>query len=126
MPPPLPEYEEKSRREALDWALEVRRRRADLKRRLKSGDLSLEEVLERSRTDNIVGTTKVVDVLSALPGIGAVRARKLMETAGILPKRRMRGLGRRQRERLVASLELKNVPRNSHRPKEPTGTDQEA
>lgn len=97
MPPPL---SEEQRRQALEKAAEARRKRAELKEQLKSGRLSLKELLDRS-DDDIVGKLKVTTALESLPGVGRVRAQKLMEKLGIKASRRVRGLGQKQRERLL-------------------------
>lgn len=97
LPPPLTEEQ---RRQALQKAAEARRKRADLKEQLKSGRTSLKELLERT-SDDIVGKMKVSAVLESLPGVGRVRARKLMEKLDISDTRRMRGLGLKQKENLL-------------------------
>ncbi|HYN37608.1 MAG TPA: integration host factor, actinobacterial type, partial [Actinomycetota bacterium] len=75
LPPPL---SDEQRRDALKKAAEARRKRAELKEQLKSGRTTLRELLERTG-DGIVGKMKVSAVLESLPGVGRVRARKLME-----------------------------------------------
>ena len=45
---------------------------------------------------------KVLSVLESLPGLGKVKARRLMETVGISESRRLQGLGVNQREQLLA------------------------
>ena len=40
----------------------------------------------------------------ALPGVGAVRATAMMASCEISPARRLKGLGRRQREALIAYI----------------------
>ena len=97
LPPPLTEEQ---RRQALEKAAEARRKRADLKEQLKSGRTTLRELLDR-RADEIVGKMKVSTVLESLPGVGRVRARKLMERLDISESRRMRGLGVKQKENLL-------------------------
>ena len=47
------------------------------------GSLTLAELLEQADRDEIVGKMKVLSVLEALPGIGKVKARRLMEEVGI-------------------------------------------
>ena len=44
---------------------------------------------------------KVVSVLESLPGVGKVRARKIMEELEISESRRLRGLGNNQRAALL-------------------------
>ena len=47
------------------------------------------------------GKLKVVSMLESLPGVGKVRARRLMEELDISENRRLRGLGDNQRQRLL-------------------------
>ena len=61
-----------------------------------------EELLERAAADETVGKMKVLSVLESLPGLGKVKARRLMETVGISESRRLQGLGANQREALLA------------------------
>ena len=46
---------------------------------LRSGERSLAEVLDLAETDDVVAHAKVIDVLKALPRVGAVRATKVMK-----------------------------------------------
>ncbi len=47
---------------------------------------------------------KVVSVLESLPGLGKVKARRLMEEIGISETRRVQGLGDQQRRKLLDKL----------------------
>jgi hypothetical protein len=98
MPPKLTDEQ---RRAALAKAAEARRVRAEMKELLKTGSLTLAEVFERAETDDIVAGTKINAVLVSLPGLGKVKAKRLMEEHGIAENRRIRGLGSRQREVLL-------------------------
>ena len=97
---PLPTLTEEQRKQALEKAAEARRKRAELKGQLKSGKLTLRDVLGREG-DDTVGKMKVSTVLESLPGVGKVRARKLMEKLDISASRRVRGLGAKQRDALL-------------------------
>ena len=97
LPPPLTEEQ---RRQALEKAAVARRKRAELKEQLKRGATSLKELLDRT-DDEIVGKMKVSNVLVSLPGVGRVRARKIMERLDISESRRMRGLGAKQKDNLL-------------------------
>ena len=103
---PLPTLNEEQRREALAKAAEARRKRAELKGELKAGKRSLKDILETSG-DNTVGKMKVTTVLESLPGVGKVKARKLMEQLDISATRRVRGLGNKQRSALLAEFSKK-------------------
>ncbi len=102
---PLPVLTDEQRKQALEKAAEARKKRAELKGQLKSGKLTLTDVL--SRQDDTVGKMKVSNVLESLPGVGKVRARKLMEKLDISASRRVRGLGAKQRESLLTEFAKK-------------------
>ena len=97
LPPLTPEQ----RAAALEKAAAARKARAALKVRLKSSGTSLDDVLQDGDTDEVIGKMKVVAVLESMPGVGKVRAQKIMERLEISPSRRVRGLGAKQREALV-------------------------
>ena len=97
LPPPLTEEQ---RRQALEKAAIARRKRAELKDELKRGATSLKDLLGRTQ-DEIVGKMKVTTVLESLPGVGRVRAKKIMERLDISESRRMRGLGQKQKDNLL-------------------------
>ena len=47
---------------------------------------------------------KVSAVLEALPGVGKVRAKKIMEKLDVSTSRRIRGLGEKQKQALLAEF----------------------
>jgi hypothetical protein len=98
---PPPKLTDEQRAAALEKAAEARRVRAEVKELLKSGSLTLAEVFERAESDDIVAGTKISAVLVSMPGLGKVKAKRLMEEHGIADSRRIRGLGPRQREVLL-------------------------
>lgn len=100
MPLP-PTLSPEQRQAALEKAAVARRTRAEIKERLKIGTLSLEELFDQGDEDEILAKLKVVSVLESMPGVGKVRARRLMEELEISESRRLRGLGRNQREALL-------------------------
>jgi hypothetical protein len=100
---PLPTLTDEQRKDALAKAAEARRRRAELKDKLKRSDVSLREVLT-TQGDDVVGKMKVSSVLESLPGVGKVRARKIMERLEISSTRRVRGLGAKQKDALLSEF----------------------
>lgn len=100
---PLPHLSAEDRQRFLKKAEEARSARAQLREQLKSGQVSLEEVLDRS--DDIARRMKVSTLLESLPGIGKAKAANIMEELGISPSRRVQGLGVRQRVGLLAKFE---------------------
>ncbi len=100
MPQP-PALTPEQRAAALEKAAKVRRERAEVKDKLKMGTLSLAQLLTEADSNETIGKMKVVSVLESLPGLGKVKARRLMETVGISDSRRLQGLGAKQREALL-------------------------
>jgi len=103
MPLP-PALSSEQRQAALDKAASARRQRAALKDKLKMGSLTLRELLDQARSDDVVSKMKVLAVLESLPGLGKVRARRLMEDVGISETRRVQGLGANQRQALFEKI----------------------
>jgi hypothetical protein len=96
----LPPLTPDQRAAALEKAAKARKDRAEVKNNLKRGALTLPAVLKQGQTDDTVGKMKVSALLEAMPGVGKVRARQIMERLGIAESRRVRGLGANQRTAL--------------------------
>jgi hypothetical protein len=96
----LPPLTPDQRAAALEKAARARKERAEIKARLKKTELKLSDVLKEGQTDDVLGKMKVSALLEAVPGIGKVRARQIMERLGIAESRRVRGLGANQRAAL--------------------------
>ena len=97
----LPQLTKEQREEALAKATEARRRRADVKASLKSRELSLAEFFEAADEDEALAKMRAKSMIESLPRVGVHRAGLLMEEVGISPTRRVRGVGRVQREALL-------------------------
>ncbi len=97
---PLPELNDRQRAEALAKAQEAREVRANVKHRLKMGLLSFDELLTEADSVLHIGKLKALAALESMPGLGKVKARRLMSEIGIAENRRLRGLGETQRRRL--------------------------
>ena len=89
---------------ALQKAAQARAARAELKNKLKMGSVTLKETLSKADSDPVVGKLKVVAMLESLPGLGKVKARKVMDEIGIADTRRVQGLGPQQRQALLDKL----------------------
>src|SRR5690606_5508172 len=101
---PLPSLSPEERAAALAKAAEVRKARAELKEKLKNGQVTLSELLDKAENDDVIGKLKVATVLQALPGIGKVKATQTMEKLKIADSRRLRGLGEQQRKALLSEF----------------------
>ncbi len=104
LPPLTPEQ----RQAALAKAASSRRERAEIKNRLKHSGASILDVLHDGQENEVIGKMRVVDLLQAMPGLGKVRARQLMERLSISESRRVRGLGANQ----IAALEREFAERD--------------
>lgn len=100
----LPPMSDEQRARALEKAAAARRQRAEIKALLKTGSLTLAEVIEQAETDDIVGGTKVYPLLASMPRMGKIKAKRLMEDLRIAENRKIRGLGSRQREDLLKTF----------------------
>lgn len=101
----LPQLTDEQRKEALEKAAQARHARAELRDKIKAGDVTLEEVL--SSDDPVASRMKVSALIESLPGYGKAKAAKVMNELGISPTRRVKGLGARQREQLIETFKDK-------------------
>ena len=99
----IPELTPEQRAEALEKAKAARIKRAEVREELKTGKLSLEEVLGM-KDDPIIGRMKVTTLIETLPGYGKAKAEKVMKELQIADSRRLRGLGERQLAALLERL----------------------
>jgi len=99
-----PQLTDEQRAAALAKAAEARRVRAEAKELLKTGSLRLSELFEKAESDELLAGLKVDRVLAAMPGTGKIKAKRLMESVGIAENRRIRGLGDKQKEALLAEF----------------------
>ena len=95
-----PQLTPEQRQQALLKAAASRKRRAEVKEKLKSGELSIDNILEISKSEDAVAKMRVKELLESLSGVGKVRAQSLMERLNISPSRRIQGLGRLQIKQL--------------------------
>ena len=94
---------------ALLKAADSRKRRAEIKAKVTSGELSVDAVLEIAANEDCINKMRVRELLEALSGVGKVRAAALMERLNISPTRRIAGLGRHQIKEL--RNEFMKIPR---------------
>ena len=99
----LPELSDEQRKEALEKAAQARKARAELRDKIKNGEVSLAEVLANG-DDPVIARMKVSMLIESLPGYGKAKAARLMQELEISESRRVKGLGTRQREQLLERL----------------------
>lgn len=99
-----PKLTDEQRRAALAKAAEARRVRAEAKELLKTGSMTLSELFRKAGEDELVAGLKVESLIASMPGTGKIKAKRLMESIGIAGNRRIRGLGHKQKEALLAEF----------------------
>jgi hypothetical protein len=97
-----PERSLTQRMEALQRANDIRTRRAQLKRDLKGGRVSIQQLL--AAPPEYLETAKVFDMLLAVPKYGRVKVNKILQQCRISPSKTIGGLSERQRTELVSLL----------------------
>ena len=95
-----PQLTPEQRQQALLKAAVARKRRAEVKLKIKNGEFSVDTILEIAKSDEAVAKMRVKELLESLSGVGKVRAQSLMERLNISPSRRIQGLGRLQIKQL--------------------------
>ena len=90
----LPTQTDEQRKAALVKGAALRRHRAEVKKSLKEGSMSLSDAFADKDCDRM-------RVNELLPGVGPAKAEGIMADLGISAGRRIRGLGTRQREELL-------------------------
>lgn len=96
----LPPLTPQERAAALEKAAAARRTRAELREQLKQSKITLADVFVAGERDEAIGKMRVSAVLESLPGVGKIRAQRIMERLSISASRRVRGLGAHQRSAL--------------------------
>lgn len=104
MSPTPPTLSQEQRVAASKLAVANRRRRAEVKRLVKTGTLSLNDLFTLADTEECVAQMRAFDLISALPTIGEVKAKRIMQDAAIAQTRRVRGLGPKQRAELFRAI----------------------
>ncbi len=97
-----PERSNLQRMEALERANLIRSQRAQLKRDLRGGKVTIDGLLESP--PEYLETAKVFDLLLAVPKYGRVKANKVLQQIRISPSKTVGGLSDRQRGELVVLL----------------------
>ena len=91
LPPQLSAAE---REHALAVAKAARQERAQSKKMLHRGEITLADFLAVTADNSVLAKMRVMELLESLPGYGKIRAQSLMEKLEISPTRRVQGLGK--------------------------------
>lgn len=100
----IPARTTEQRAAALHDALAARAERARLRAALKGRTITGVDIIEGAAENRLWAGLKVTWLLECLPGVGEVRAERMLDALQIAPSRRIQGLGSRQRVALVEAL----------------------
>jgi hypothetical protein len=89
--------------DALRRANEIRTARAQLKKDLKTGEITIRDII--AEPPEYVMTAKVFDMLMAVPKCGKVKATRFLNHCRISQGKTMGGLSERQRNELLELLD---------------------
>ena len=105
--PPQLTPEERAR--ALAQAKAARQRRAAIKSQVKVGSLSIHQVIELARTDEVIAKMRVLELVESISGVGKIRGKALLERLEISLTRRIQGLGKHQMNDLISQFSLPSL-----------------
>lgn len=100
-----PQLTPEERQAALDKAAASRKRRAEIKKELKAGALTISKIYDIAQHDSAIAKMRVIELIESIPGVGKVRSLAALERLGISISRRIQGLGRHQLKALIAEFE---------------------
>ncbi len=89
---------DKDRRKGLKAALDVRKKRAEIKELLKKGKTEIRLLFKDVKLfEKYIINMKVIELVSSLPGNGKVNALKILKDLKISPNKKVGGLGKNQK-----------------------------
>jgi guanylate kinase len=101
-----PQLTPAERANALAKAKASRQERSEVKSRIKSGELSISEVISLAEGNEVIAKMRVLEMVESKSGVGKIRGKALLEKLEISSTRRIQGLGRYQRAALLKEFEL--------------------
>jgi hypothetical protein len=89
---------DEARKKGLEKARVVRKKRSEIKNRLKKGKTTIRALFkDKELFEEYVSGMKVLAIVSSLPGNGKMNAVKVLEELNISPHKKMGGLGKNQK-----------------------------
>lgn len=98
----LPRLSPEQRREYLAIAVAVRQERSRILKGIKKGEIDPRDVI-RDDNDAVKGI-RVKAFVESWPSVGRSKAEAILEFCHISGRRRLKGLGKNQREQLIAEM----------------------
>jgi hypothetical protein len=93
----IPHISEEKRDESLKKARYYKSRRAEIKRSLKKGLVNFSTFFaEGNAYIDLIANMKLIDMVKSLPGIGDIKAQKILKSLGISRRKTINGLSKKQ------------------------------
>lgn len=100
----VPERSLTQRLDALERANEVRTYRARLKKNLKAGRITIDQILRNPH--RLIETMKIMELMLEMPKYGRVKVSKALTQCRISPSKTIGGLTERQLEDLLSTIRM--------------------
>jgi len=95
----VPFISREKRDESLKKARYYKIQRSEIKQSIKKGSMLLSDVFgSDEEIKDIVANIKIVDIVKSLPGIGEIKAKKILKNLRISDRKTLKGLGEKQKE----------------------------
>jgi ATP sulfurylase len=95
----FPYISEEKREESLRKARYYKSRRSEIKKSIKKGMVSFNTFfMEGNSCSDLIANMKLADMIKSIPGVGDIKAQKIMKTLHISERKTIKGLSRRQEE----------------------------
>ena len=98
-----PQLSSEERRAALLKATAARRVRAEFKQEIKNRKVRWFTAFDR--TEDAIQKMRIKELLESIPSFGSTRAENILDQIGISHRRRLKGIGVRQKNELLKALE---------------------
>lgn len=101
----VPELTKEQRIANLEKAMEMRKRRANIRAKLANGTYDAAKIIRRAMDgEQAYAGMRVKQLINAMPGYGFKKTQALMKTLGIAENKRVGGLGTKQVQALIDRL----------------------
>jgi len=95
----VPFISREKRDESLKKARYYKIQRSEIKQSIKKGNMPLSDVFEgNGELKDIIANIKIIDIVKSLPGIGEIKAKKILKSLYISDKKTLKGLSEKQKE----------------------------
>ena len=101
----VPELTKEQRIANLEKAMEMRKRRANIRAKLANGPYDAAKIIRRAMDgEQAYAGMRVKQLINAMPGYGFKKTQALMKSLGIAENKRVGGLGTKQVQALIDRL----------------------